>query len=61
MYNGPHYLSLGSLPVLLPSSLCPSHPHAHNGMISAMVCSKEYVFTSSFGCIKVRSYNTFIC
>eukprot|EP00731_Ephydatia_muelleri_P028328 Em0019g1201a len=25
----------------------------HEGIVSAMVCSKEYVFTSSLGCIKV--------
>ena len=32
--------------------------NAHDGMVSAMVCSKELVFTSSFGIIKVRSFTT---
>ena len=35
--------------------LPPRTQKAHDGMVSAMVCSKEYLYTSSFGCIKVLS------
>lgn len=32
--------------------------NAHDGMVSAMVCSKDYLYTSSFGCIKVWNATT---
>ena len=28
---------------------------AHDSMVSAMVCSKEYLYTSSLGCIKASA------
>lgn len=39
-------------PLLLPLLLFPPQK-AHTGMASAMACSKDFLFTSFLGCIKV--------
>ena len=40
--------------------LLPLIQKAHDSMVSAMVCSKEYLYTSSLGCIKASAKHVIV-